>query len=124
MRHVLTLPLSALAMSIASIMLYSFLVYHFSLPTRVSAVLSSAAPEDSPLSLSVDAAWHPPNATWITDLWHVINGTGVHGFIFNNSYPKDVAYGAYNWCNMPHARQDEYVVPDPEYELEYVELVG
>ncbi|QDS67453.1 hypothetical protein FKW77_000612 [Venturia effusa] len=123
MRHVFPSPLFAfIALSISSLMLYSFLVYHFSLPALVSDVLPSAGP-DTPSLESVDADWHPPNATWITDLSDIINGTGVHGFIFNNSYPEDVAYGNYNWCNMPHVRQSEYVVPGPEFELEYVELI-
>lgn len=122
MRHVFSSPVFALAMSVSSVMLYSFLVYQFSLPALVSALLSSSAPENSP-STSIDATWHPPNTTWINDLSDVINGTGVHGFIFNNSNPKNVAYGGYNWCNMPHVRQSEYVIPAPEYELEYVELV-
>lgn len=122
MQHASPFPAIALGMTISSVMLYSFLVYQFSLPTLVSALLSPIAP-NNPSSTSIDAIWYPPNATWITDLAEVINGTGVHGFTFNNSYPKNVAYGDYNWCNMPHIRQTEYVTPDPQYELEYVELV-
>ncbi|KAE9980427.1 hypothetical protein BLS_008759 [Venturia inaequalis] len=122
MQHVLPFPAIALGMTISSVMLYSFLVYQFSLPTLVSALLSPITP-NNPSSTSIDATWYPPNATWITDLAEVINGTGVHGFTFNNSYPKNVAYGDYNWCNMPHIRQTEYFTPDPEYELEYVELI-
>ncbi|KAE9977165.1 hypothetical protein EG327_007819 [Venturia inaequalis] len=121
MQLVLPFPAIALGMTISSVMLYSFLVYQFSLPTLVSALLSPITP-NNPSSTSIDATWYPPNATWITDLAEVINGTGVHGFTFNNSYPKNVAYGDYNWCNMPHIRQTEYFTPDPEYELEYVEL--
>lgn len=122
MRRVLSFSAFALAVFIPSVMLYSFLIYQFSLPTLVSALLPSSVPENL-LSASINTTWYPPNATWINDLAEVINGTGVHGFIFNTSYPTDVAYGDYNWCNMPHVRQSEYVVTDSEYELEYVELV-
>lgn len=117
-------PAVALALSVSSVLLYGFLVYHFSLSkfTLVSALLPPAALRNSS-STAMDAAWHPPNETWINDLAQVINGTGVYGFIFNNSHPTDIAYGQYNWCNMPHVRPTEYVVPDAEYDLEYVELV-
>lgn len=72
------------------------------------------------------SGWHPPNSTWITHLDDVINGTGVHGFIFNGSQlPDGVPYGTYNWCNMPHVRTSEYPrVSSDEYQLEYVEVVS
>ncbi|KAF9632684.1 hypothetical protein BFW01_g3547 [Lasiodiplodia theobromae] len=71
------------------------------------------------------SGWHPPNSTWITHLDDVINGTGVHGFIFNGSQlPDGVPYGTYNWCNMPHVRTSEYPrVSSDEYQLEYVEVI-
>jgi hypothetical protein len=118
-------PSSALAiiMSISSVMLYTFLFYQFSLRASVSALVSSAALDKSP-SASIDTAWYAPNATWITDLSAVVNGTGTNGFIFNNSLPENVTYGGYNWCNMPHVRRNEYIIPSPEYKLEYVELVS
>ena len=73
---------------------------------------------------AVDLGWHPPSASWITDIDSVINDTGVHGFIFNSSkLPNNVPYGTYNWCNMPHVRVDEYIVPEKEYQLQYVEVV-
>ncbi|KAL1640556.1 hypothetical protein SLS58_006751 [Diplodia intermedia] len=71
------------------------------------------------------SGWHPPNSTWITDLNEVINGTGVHGFVFNGSQlPDGVPYGTYNWCNMPHVRASEYPrIASDEYQLEYVEVI-
>jgi len=123
MHHVLSSTTLAITMSVSSVMLYSFLFYQFSLRASVSALLSTSALEKSS-SASVDTAWYPPNATWITDLSAVVNGSGVHGFVFNDSYPKNAAYGGYNWCNMPHVRKSEYMVPSSEYELEYVELVS
>ena len=70
-----------------------------------------------------DLAWYPPNATAVTNLQAVLNGTGAFGFIFNSSQTPDSAYGTYNWCNMPHARRSEYAVPAAEYTLQYVEII-
>ena len=75
-------------------------------------------------SRPVSLQWHPPNATTINNLTAIINGTGVFGFQFTAVTPSSVPYRTYNWCSMPHVRQEEYVVPPPEYELEYVEVVG
>jgi acid phosphatase len=76
-------------------------------------------------SAAADLAWYPPNQTWINNLSEVINGTGTHGFVFNSSVlPPGTPYGTYNWCNMPHVRREEYVIPDAEYKLEYVEVVS
>lgn len=76
-------------------------------------------------NLSVDLGWYAPSSTYINDLANVVSNTtsGVYGFIYNSSTTPDDAYGAYNWCNMPHVRAKEYVVPSEEYELVYVELV-
>jgi 2-phosphoxylose phosphatase len=72
----------------------------------------------------VDLTWHAPNATNINNLATVVNGTGVYGFIFNNSVtPASTSYGTYNWCNMPHVRRTEYVQAPSEYTLEYVEVI-
>ena len=68
--------------------------------------------------------WNKPSQSDINDLDKVINGKGVWGFIYNSSQTPDDKYGIYNWCNMPHVRKQEYVVPDSEYELQYVEVVS
>lgn len=71
-----------------------------------------------------DPDWYPPKQTWINSLSNVINGTGTHGFVFSGSeLPPGTEYSTYNWCNMPHVRKEEYVVPGKEYELKYVEVV-
>lgn len=77
-------------------------------------------------STTVDLAWYAPSSTDINNLTNVVSvGTsGVYGFIYNSSTTPDDEYGAYNWCNMPHVRAKEYVVPSEEYELVYVELVS
>ncbi|GME66526.1 hypothetical protein GTA08_BOTSDO02250 [Neofusicoccum parvum] len=91
-----------------------------SLHSWTTAADMSAASLNSSVS-----GWHPPNSTWITDLGAVINGTGVHGFVFNSSQlPAGVPYGTYNWCNMPHVRAEEYPRASEEYQLEYVEVVS
>ncbi|KIW01349.1 uncharacterized protein PV09_07121 [Verruconis gallopava] len=108
---------------IGSILLYLSLAYRYRLPGLASA-LQHPLIRGSTKMASVDLSWHPPAASWITDLTEVVNGTGVHGFIFNSSsLPANVPYATYNWCNMPHVRREEYVVPSVDYQLEYVELI-
>lgn len=76
-------------------------------------------------SVQPDLTWRAPNQTMINNLTTVINGTGIYGYIFNSSLtPSTVPYSTYNWCNMPHVRKQEYVVPDDDFELQYVEVVG
>jgi acid phosphatase len=76
------------------------------------------------VTASVDLSWYPPSSTVINNLTNVLTATGVYGFIYNNSYPTDVRYGTYNWCNMPHVRKEEYVKPSSDYKLKYVEIVS
>ena len=70
-----------------------------------------------------DLGWYAPNATAVTNLSQVINGTGAFGFIFSTSQTPASGYGTYNWCNMPHVRPEEYVVPSSDYKLQYVEVI-
>jgi len=72
---------------------------------------------------TVDLSWHPPNLTNINSLSFVINGTGANGFYNTSVTPAKTAYSTYNWCNMPHVRQQEYVKAPQGYKLEYVELI-
>ena len=73
----------------------------------------------------INLDWHAPKFTAINDLNTVINGTGIYGFIYNSSVtPSKLPYSTYNWCNMPHVRPQEYVMPPDEYKLEYVEVVS
>lgn len=76
-------------------------------------------------STAVDLGWYAPSSTYINNLTNVVSNStsGVYGFIYNSSATPDDEYGAYNWCNMPHVRAKEYVVPSDEYTLVYVELV-
>ncbi|KAI1134274.1 phosphoglycerate mutase-like protein [Hypoxylon sp. FL0543] len=71
----------------------------------------------------IDLGWHPPSNTSINNLTAALKDTGVYGFIFNTSETPDAQYGTYNWCNMPHVRQSEYIKPAIGYELKYVEVV-
>ncbi|KAI1750429.1 histidine acid phosphatase [Xylaria castorea] len=71
----------------------------------------------------VDLGWYPPRATSINNLTTALHGDGVYGFIFNSSYTPDREYGTYNWCDMPHVRKTEYVKPEKEFELVYVEVI-
>lgn len=43
--------------------------------------------------------------------------------VYNSSFVCDKDYGIYNYCNMPHVRSSEYVVPSSEYILKYVEVI-
>lgn len=108
-----TIPL---VIYLAALALYGFLVYGFSLsPQRA---LSFSHSQD----MSVDLNWYPPNATWITNLTSVINGTGTYGLAFEAVIPQ---HGQYVYCNMEHVRPRDYVVPNRnKYELKYVEVVS
>lgn len=76
------------------------------------------------VSSAVDLSWYPPKSNDVNSLASAINGTGTYGFIFNSSQtPSSLPYSAYNWCNMPHVRRQEYVKPSSEYSLKYVELI-
>lgn len=83
----------------------------------------------TPLVAGASAAaapgWLPPYATNTNNLTFAVSGAGTNGFIYDSSStPADSEYGVYNYCNMPHVRATEYVVPDQAaYQLEYVEVV-
>ncbi|KAI1496518.1 histidine acid phosphatase family protein [Biscogniauxia marginata] len=73
---------------------------------------------------NVDLAWYPPRNTSINNLSAVLDdANGVYGFIFNTSVTPGERYGSYNWCNMPHVRRTEYVMPPADYKLQYVEVI-
>jgi hypothetical protein len=94
-------------------------------PLRLSAIVAATTyGHYSMAAASVDLGWYPPNATVINNLTNVLATTGVYGFVYNNSYPTDLPYGTYDWCNMPHVRKQEYQKPSDEYKLKYVELVS
>lgn len=93
-------------------------------PRLNALVAATAFGHYSMAAPSVDLGWYPPNATVINNLTNVLDATGVYGFVYNNSYPTDVPYGTYDWCNMPHVRKEEYEKPSNEYKLKYVELVS
>lgn len=97
-------PGSAALIRVQSVM------FIFSLPLVVAAAVSSG--------------WHPPNATNTNDLKFAVSGDGTNGFIYDSSSTPDGEYGIYNYCNMPHVRAREYVIPDQKsYKLEYVEVI-
>lgn len=125
------LPLGLLLVVLAALLLNASLSRDGSSQVPLSSQHSTSKPDSDTkvgaMSLNNSVPrWHPPNSTWITHLDDVINGTGVHGFIFNGSQlPDGVPYGTYNWCNMPHVRTSEYPrVSSDEYQLEYVEVVS
>lgn len=102
--------------------------YSFSLDTssiKVNSKVVSNTSQCSTSSDAVDVTWHRPAQTEINSLESVINGSGIYGFIFDSSTtPDSVPYSTYNWCNMPRVRAQEYKVPDPDYQLQYVEVVS
>lgn len=98
----------------------NFAAVAFGLAAGVHGQSSSQCSSSAQPNLS----WYAPNQTMINNLTTVVNGTGVYGYIFNSSRtPSSVPYSTYNWCNMPHARKQEYVVPDNDFKLQYVEVV-
>lgn len=86
---------------------------------------STRYPPSVPLDSPIDGLWYPPSYTLVDDLDSVINGSGVYGFVFNNSYAPagNNYYGGYNYCNMPHVNRQDYVEAPEDYTLEYVEVV-
>lgn len=67
---------------------------------------------------------YPPILNNITDLDLVFNNDlKTNGGIYNGSYVSKDAYGTYNFCNMPHVRKLEYLVPESGLELQYVEVI-
>ncbi|KAK5196502.1 hypothetical protein LTR99_005290 [Exophiala xenobiotica] len=88
------------------------------------SLASRAASAQCPQSSgTVDLSWHTPNKTNINNLSFVVNGTGANGFYNTSMTPATAAYSTYNWCNMPHVRQEEYVKAAQGYKMEYVELI-
>jgi hypothetical protein len=111
----------ATTMCLSSVLLYHIIFYILTIKTSALSIISSREPEGN----NVDHGWYPPNSTWITNLSAVVNGSGLYGFIFNDSrVPNGVEYGTYNWCNMPHVRKSEYKKAGAEFELIYVEIVS
>lgn len=71
-------------------------------------------------NLNVSLDWYPPPKTDHNDLAKVINGEGIYGYIFDSS---DGPRNQYNYCNMPRVNEETYPRADPEYLLEYVEII-
>ncbi|KAJ1325282.1 2-phosphoxylose phosphatase [Microdochium nivale] len=86
---------------------------------------SVASAQQQQQQQQVDLNWYPPASSQINNLTAALTTEhGVYGFVFNSSQtPAAAGYGTYNWCNMPHARAAEYVVPSKEYKLKYVEVM-
>ncbi|CAK7221040.1 hypothetical protein SBRCBS47491_004391 [Sporothrix bragantina] len=84
------------------------------------------APQD-PETPPPGSPWYAPRASHLNNLTTALSSStkGVYGFLFNDSTTPEGQYGVYNWCNMPHVRKAEYVVPpaDEHRTLVYVELV-
>jgi hypothetical protein len=125
----------AIATCIFAIILYSVSVYFFSLKLSPLYIVTSSPLSSKPASfnlpsaqddnsdMAVNLSWSPPNATWISNLTDIINGTGTFGFVFSADGPPNGQYGEYSWCNMPHVRTQEYPRVGKEFELIYVEVV-
>ncbi|KAH7021421.1 histidine phosphatase superfamily [Microdochium trichocladiopsis] len=91
-----------------------------------STILASPAAAAA-AAQTVDLNWYPPSSSQINNLTAALDpANAAYGFIFNSSQtPAGVDYSTYNWCNMPHARKTEYVVPPKgQYVLKYVEVVS
>ena len=108
----------------SSLSIFTILALALSLDTMAPALKTAATAAIALLSArSSGQEWHAPTEWEVNDLDKALNSEGTYGFIFNSSKTPDSRYGTYNYCNMPHVRSREYVKPDDEYELQYVELV-
>lgn len=84
----------------------------------INPVLTSATP-----TTGIDLSYHPPSVNIINSLPAVLNSTGVFGFVFDSSQTSSRPYSTYNWCNMPHVRPQEYIIPPADFSLKYVEVI-
>lgn len=75
-----------------------------------------------PAAIAGAIVHYPPRATSVNNLNNALNGPGTNG-IYNTSWTSITDYGTYNYCNMPHVRQREYVIPPSNYSLQYVEVI-
>jgi hypothetical protein len=123
MHHVTFAALLLVVLTCTAFTLFHLLPYDIDMRFSRNYVSLFFATIGAQNTSQVDLGWHAPKKSWINDLGQVLNGTGTNGFVFNSSQlPAGVQYGAYNWCNMPHVRKDEYVKPSDDYELVYVEV--
>jgi hypothetical protein len=124
MHHVRLVVLYLVVLTCTAYTLFHLLPYDIDMQfsrTYVSLFFATIAGAQS--VSKVDLGWHAPKKSWINDLGQVLNGTGTNGFVFNSSQlPSGVQYGTYNWCNMPHVREEEYVRASDDYELVYLEV--
>lgn len=72
----------------------------------------------------VDISWYPPARSQVNNLTSALHASGVYGITYGSSANPNGTPGAYDWCNMPHVRPQDYVPADDAFELHYVELVG
>lgn len=128
MSHASTLGWTLLltALSIGLYMLSGLVMFASTLILPIFGGLAANIQAQDVSTNVMNADWHAPNQTEINDLNMVIDGTGVYGFIFNNSHASagNEYYGGYNWCNMPHVNAETYVEASEAYTLEYVEVVN
>ncbi|KAK9432676.1 histidine phosphatase superfamily [Lipomyces doorenjongii] len=90
-----------------------------SLPTILASIPLTAAAATSFGTI----VHYSPTKSSIGELEAVFNATtGTNGGYYSASVVPDDVYGAYDYCNMPHARAREYVIPGG-YDLQYVELI-
>lgn len=67
---------------------------------------------------------YPPIQNVFSDLKLVFNANlQTNNGFYNGSYVPLKDYGAYNFCNMPHVRKLEYIVPESGFKLQYVEVI-
>ncbi|CAK7274304.1 hypothetical protein SEPCBS57363_006096 [Sporothrix epigloea] len=94
---------------------------------KAAALQTSACNSGAPKEPEKSGSWYAPRSTYLNNLTTALSPSskGVYGFLFNESTTPEGSYGVYNWCNMPHVRKTEYVVPpaDKHRKLVYVELV-
>ena len=121
MHHGRRVVLSVFCLSCTAFTLFRIL--DLSMPSVKNVVPLLWVSVGSAQNISIDLGWYAPKKSWINDLGQVLNGTGTNGFGFGGSQlPAGTPYATYNWCNMPHARSQEYPKASKEYELQYVEV--
>ena len=112
--HVQRVLLSVTLLFVAYVTLINMWKSNVSLGALVLSLGNMEASAQCGSASAISTAWYPPNASFINDLTVVVNGTKIAGLDFNTTF---------NFCNIPHVRATEYVVPPAKYTLRYVEVI-
>ncbi len=105
----------------------NFILLGYLISTSLGRVIkrddTSSSDSVEPDSVFGSIRHYPPVNNNFNDLDKLFDAsTGTNGGIYNTSFVPEESYGVYDFCNMPHLRPTEYVIPEG-FTLEYVEIM-